>query len=294
MKNVVLLANPKSGTGKAAKYLELISEELKKNHVQIVSILADSAEATSKKLQEVLSGQVDAVMAIGGDGAVHLAIQELALSNIPLYVLPCGTGNDFARTGGPLDLDVTRAVRRMLETSPVEIDLGRTESEIGTRWFGQVLSTGFDSLVNERANRFSFIKGQIKYTIATLLELPLFRPYRYEMVTPGGTRKIPAMLIAVANGASYGGGMLICPSADRRDGLFEVMVLHPVSKVELLKVFPKVFKGKHVSHPAVEFIKVAKLTLESNAIAYADGEKIGSLPINIEIVPKALRVWETR
>ena len=294
MKNVVLLANPKSGTGKAAKYLELISEELKKNHVQIVSILADSAEATSKKLQEVLSGQVDAVMAIGGDGAVHLAIQELALSNIPLYVLPCGTGNDFARTGGPLDLDVTRAVKRMLETSPVEIDLGRTESEIGTRWFGQVLSTGFDSLVNERANRFSFVKGQIKYTIATLLELPLFRPYRYEMVTPGGTRKIPAMLIAVANGASYGGGMLICPSADRRDGLFEVMVLHPVSKVELLKVFPKVFKGKHVSHPAVEFIKVAKLTLESNAIAYADGEKIGSLPINIEIVPKALRVWETR
>ncbi len=294
MKIVVLLANPKSGTGKAAKYLELISEEFKKNHVQIVSILADSAEATSKKLQEVLSGQVDAVMAIGGDGAVHLAIQELALSNIPLYVLPCGTGNDFARTGGPLDLDVTRAVKRMLETSPVEIDLGRTESEIGTRWFGQVLSTGFDSLVNERANRFSFIKGQIKYTIATLLELPLFRPYRYEMVTPGGTRKIPAMLIAVANGASYGGGMLICPSADRRDGLFEVMVLHPVSKVELLKVFPKVFKGKHVSHPAVEFIKVAKLTLESNAIAYADGEKIGSLPINIEIVPKALRVWETR
>ena len=294
MKNVVLLANPKSGTGKAAKYLELISEEFKKNHVQIVSILADSAEATSKKLQEVLSGQVDAVMAIGGDGAVHLAIQELALSNIPLYVLPCGTGNDFARTGGPLDLDVTRAVKRMLETSPVEIDLGRTESEIGTRWFGQVLSTGFDSLVNERANRFSFVKGQIKYTIATLLELPLFRPYRYEMVTPGGTRKIPAMLIAVANGASYGGGMLICPSADRRDGLFEVMVLHPVSKVELLKVFPKVFKGKHGSHPAVEFIKVAKLTLESNAIAYADGEKIGSLPINIEIVPKALRVWETR
>ena len=294
MKNVVLLANPKSGTGKAAKYLELISEEFKKNHVQIVSILADSAEATSKKLQEVLSGQVDAVMAIGGDGAVHLVIQELALSNIPLYVLPCGTGNDFARTGGPLDLDVTRAVKRMLETSPVEIDLGRTESEIGTRWFGQVLSTGFDSLVNERANRFSFVKGQIKYTIATLLELPLFRPYRYEMVTPGGTRKIPAMLIAVANGASYGGGMLICPSADRRDGLFEVMVLHPVSKVELLKVFPKVFKGKHVSHPAVEFIKVAKLTLESNAIAYADGEKIGSLPINIEIVPKALRVWETR
>ncbi len=290
----MLLANPKSGTGKAAKYLELISEEFKKNHVQIVSILADSAEATSKKLQEVLSGQVDAVMAIGGDGAVHLAIQELALSNIPLYVLPCGTGNDFARTGGPLDLDVTRAVKRMLETSPVEIDLGRTESEIGTRWFGQVLSTGFDSLVNERANRFSFVKGQIKYTIATLLELPLFRPYRYEMVTPGGTRKIPAMLIAVANGASYGGGMLICPSADRRDGLFEVMVLHPVSKVELLKVFPKVFKGKHVSHPAVEFIKVAKLTLESNAIAYADGEKIGSLPINIEIVPKALRVWETR
>ena len=294
MKYVILLANPSSGSGKSDKYLKLFSEEFSQHGFQSLVINEQSATASLKKLQDKLALQIYGVVVIGGDGSVHLAIQELALSRIPLYVFPCGTGNDFARTGGSLDLDVSRAVNRMLQTSPIEIDLGRTESEIGTRWFGQVLSIGFDSLVNERANRFRFIRGQVKYTIATLLELPLFRPYRYEMVTLDAIRKIPAMLIAVANGASYGGGMLICPSADRRDGLFEVMVLHPVSKMELLKVFPKVFKGKHVSHPAVEFIKVAKLTLESNAIAYADGEKIGSLPINIEIVPKALRVWETR
>jgi diacylglycerol kinase (ATP) len=181
----------------------------------------------------------------------------------------------------------------MLTTKPTEIDLGRTHNETGSQWFGQVLSTGFDSLVNERANRFRFIKGQIKYTIATLLELPLFRPYKYQIITPKGTRNISAMLIAIANGPSYGGGMQICPAADRTDGFFDVMVLHPVSKFELLRVFPKVFQGKHINHPAVEFIRLSKLTLESEAVAYADGERIGALPMNIEIVPRALKVWRT-
>ena len=294
MKNVILLANPKSGSGKALKYSELIQGELTSRGLHPMLILEESADASRRKLTELVKQDIDAVMAIGGDGSVHLAIQVLALKGIPLYVFPCGTGNDFARTGGSLDLDVARAVNRMIETQPVQVDLGKTESAIGTRWFGQVLSTGFDSLVNERANGFRLIKGQIKYTIATLLELPLFRPYKYEITTPQGTRQVPAMLIAVANGASYGGGMLICPAADRRDGFFDVMVLHPVSKWELLKVFPKVFKGHHVNHPAVEFLRVSKLTLDSTAIAYADGEKIGALPINSEIVPNALWVWETR
>jgi diacylglycerol kinase (ATP) len=293
MKQVLLLGNPKSGRGKSALYMELFQRGFAAHGVATILVSGVSANENSRALHSSLSQNIDAVVVIGGDGSVHLAIQELALSEIPLYVFPCGTGNDFARTGGSLDLDVNRAVTRILETKPTEIDLGRTHSQTGSQWFGQVLSTGFDSLVNERANKFRFIKGQIKYTIATLLELPLFRPYEYQVITPACTRNIPAMLIAVANGASYGGGMQICPTADRTDGLFDVMVLHPVSKFELLRVFPKVFQGKHVNHPAVEFIRLAKLTLESDALAYADGERIGTLPINIEIVPRALKVWAT-
>jgi len=293
MKQVLLLGNQQSGRGKSGFYMELFEREFDAHGVATILVSGTSADENSRQLHNSLAGAIDSVVVIGGDGSVHLAIQALALSGIPLYVFPCGTGNDFARTGGSLDLDVTRAVKRMLTTKPTEIDLGRTHNETGSQWFGQVLSTGFDSLVNERANRFRFIKGQIKYTIATLLELPLFRPYKYQIITPKGTRNISAMLIAIANGPSYGGGMQICPAADRTDGFFDVMVLHPVSKYELLRVFPKVFQGKHVNHPAVEFIRLSKLTLESEAVAYADGERIGALPMNIEIVSRALKVWRT-
>jgi diacylglycerol kinase (ATP) len=293
LKSVILLANPKSGKGQARAYLEELVREFTLNGIATFPIVSDSALSASLEFVQALKTKPDAVIAIGGDGVVHLVIQELAQSLIPLYVVPCGTGNDFARTGGSLDLNVKRIVSRMLKTEPVWIDLGRTESTAGVRWFVQVLSTGFDSLVNERANGLGLIKGQIKYTIATLLELPFFKPFLYSMKTDNGSREFPAMLVAVANGPSYGGGMLICPSADRQDGLLEVMVLHPVNKLELLKVFPKVFKGDHVTHRAVEFIRVSRISLASGAIAYADGEKIGSLPIDIEIFPKALRVWQT-
>jgi len=100
-----------------------------------------------------------------------------------------------------------------------------------------------------------------------------------------------AMLIAVSNGCSYGGGMLVCPQADISDGLFDVMVLHPISKLEFIKVFPKVFKGTHISHPAVEIVRSKKVSITSDAVAYADGERIGQLPVSAECISGALSTW---
>ena len=99
------------------------------------------------------------------------------------------------------------------------------------------------------------------------------------------------MLIAVANGSSYGGGMLVCPDANMQDGLFDVMVLRPVSKFEFLKVFPKVFKGEHVSHPKVDIYRSRKVSLAAPAIAYADGERIGGLPVQAECMAGAGLSW---
>jgi diacylglycerol kinase (ATP) len=99
------------------------------------------------------------------------------------------------------------------------------------------------------------------------------------------------MLIAVSNGQSYGGGMKVTPDARIDDGIFDVMILGPVSTFEFLKVFPKVFSGDHVKHPAVKIMRGKKVTIEANAVAYADGERIGELPITAEIVPDALLTW---
>jgi diacylglycerol kinase (ATP) len=172
-------------------------------------------------------------------------------------------------------------------TDATPIDLGMVDSE----WFGAILSTGFDSVVNERANTMSWPKGPMKYNLAIAMELPRFKPLSYTIELDTQLLQVEAILIAVANGKSYGGGMLVCPDASMSDGLFDVMILHPVRKVEFIIVFPKVFKGSHKGHPQVRFYRSARVSISSAAVAYADGERIGGLPVRAECMAGAGLSW---
>jgi diacylglycerol kinase (ATP) len=175
----------------------------------------------------------------------------------------------------------------VLNNSPERIDLGLVDSE----WFGAILSTGFDSIVNERANKLSWPRGAMKYNAAIAFELPKFKPVDYQIKLDGEVVETPAMLIAIANGSSYGGGMRVCPDASMVDGLFDVMVLRPVSKFEFLKVFPRVFAGTHIRHHAVDIYRASKVELQAEAIAYADGERVGGLPVTAECLAGAGLSW---
>lgn len=288
---LILLAHPSSGSGKCVLYAE---EFAKSASQQGVITLLISKETAEESIEAVLAvrNEVDALVVIGGDGSFHIALQAIAGSKCPLYVIPMGTGNDFARTNNEISTDIDFVLQRILHEHPKWIDLGKIRVGTEHSWYGQVLSTGFDSLVNRRANQMRIIKGQIKYTIATLLELPKFKPIRYRISIDGQVIETDAMLVSVANGATYGGGMKIVPDADRHDGLLDVMILKRVSKFELLRVFPKVFSGAHKNHPAVSFHQTRNFTLEAAALAYADGEFVGSLPISGEVAPYSLLTWE--
>ena len=99
------------------------------------------------------------------------------------------------------------------------------------------------------------------------------------------------MLVAVGNGSSYGGGMQVCPAADMTDGLFDVTVLGPISKIEFLRVFPQVYSGRHVEHPAVTVRRAACVSLAASGVtAYADGERVALLPVTCDVVPGALQL----
>jgi diacylglycerol kinase (ATP) len=178
-------------------------------------------------------------------------------------------------------------LERVITTQPSPIDLGIVDGE----WFGAILSTGFDAVVNEKANTMKWPKGPMKYNAAIAIELPRFKPRHFEIILDDRTISTEAMLIAVANGRSYGGGMQVCPNAKIDDGLFDVMVLHPVSKLEFVKVFPRVFAGNHLSHPAVEIVRSKSVRIESEAVAYADGERIGQLPFSAECISSAVHTW---
>lgn len=283
----LVLSNPTSGGGAGQRYRELTLELLKERSIPFRDITSSSYTAAQEELRRSLNDQIKGVIVVGGDGMVHLAVQELALSKTPLALVPAGTGNDFART---LGLNLEKPLENLkfaLLRSPEAVDLG----VVNDRFFAEILSTGFDSIVNERANSFKRIKGRMKYNIAILLVLSTFKPKTYRFRIDGITFESKAMLIAVSNGQSYGAGMRITPDASINDGQFDVMILGPVSRFEFLRVFPKVFTGKHVSHPAVKILKGKEVDIDSDAVAYADGERIGDLPIRARVAPQSLLTW---
>ncbi len=284
-----LVVNPISGSGKGAVVASHVEKFLLSHQIEFEIVTGDSAETLISKLKDFLarSPECSGVIAVGGDGVLHLALQILIPQQIPLAMIPAGTGNDFVRTlGWPLD-NLDGYLLHIVSNPPKTIDAGLVDA----RWFGAILSTGFDSVVNEKANTMRWPKGPNKYNAAIAIELPRFQPRHYEIDLDDRHISTQAMLIAVANGRSYGGGMLVCPQADIHDGLFDVMILHPVSKIEFLKVFPRVFKGTHITHPAVEIIRSKRVTIRATAVAYADGERLGETPLTAECVNGALQTW---
>ena len=280
--------NPSAGHGRGITVGEKVIEYFA-SHQLIYQVLSGSSAAELRSQLEIFlsSHECDGVISVGGDGLAHLILQLVVPLHIPFAIMPAGTGNDIVRTlGWSLD-EVDGYLDRVTTTAAQPIDLGNVDGE----WFAAILSTGFDSVVNERANRLSWPKGPQRYNVAIALELPKFKPLTYEISLDTHSITTEAMLIAIGNGRSYGGGMYICPQAQMHDGLFDVMVLEPVSKVEFLKVFPQVYSGSHISHPKVKILRSRRVSLIADAIAYADGERIGPAPISAECVPNAGLTW---
>lgn len=284
----LIAINPHSGNGRGAVVASHVTTFLSTAGVDYQSLAASSAEELTRLLtNELDSLKYQGVIAVGGDGLAHLALQACVPRHVPFAIVPAGTGNDFVRTLGWSLTEIEPFLTRVISTAPTPIDLGNVDSE----WFGAILSTGFDSVVNERANQLRWPKGPQRYNVAIALELPKFRPIEYEITCDAMTFSTKAMLVAVGNGKSYGGGMNVCPQAQLHDGLFDVVILEPVSKVEFIKTFPKVYSGSHIHHPRVRSMRAKKVTISANAVAYADGERIGPAPISAECVKDAGLTW---
>ncbi len=284
----LVVINPHSGNGRGAVVAEKVTRFLSQRGADYQSLAAKSARALSDDLQKALATHdYRGVIAVGGDGLAHLVLQHAVPAHLPFLVIPAGTGNDFVRSMGWSLENVEPILENAMDEDPQPIDLGNVDSE----WFGAILSTGFDSVVNEKANQLTWPKGPQRYNVAIALELARFKAIEYEIVCDGNLLKTEAMLVAIGNGKSYGGGMNICPQAQLNDGLFDVVILEPVSKVEFLKVFPKVYSGSHLSHPAVKTLRAEKVSINARAVAYADGERIVPAPISAQCVKGAGLTW---
>jgi diacylglycerol kinase (ATP) len=260
---------------------------------EVVDVSAQTYREARRGAEQAVDDGVDTVVVVGGDGLVHLGVNLVAGRDAALAVVAAGTGNDFARNLGLPVRDPEAAVALIGCGKPRVIDAGRAAGSNGDQaWFAGVLGAGFDAVVTDRASRMRWPKGQMRYNLAILRELPVFKPIPYVIDLDGKRIETQAMLVAVANTTSFGGGMKVCPDADVTDGLFDVLVLRGISIPQFLRTFPKVFSGAHVTHEAVEIHRCARVRLEAEGIrSQADGEPFGQLPLDIEVVPGALRVW---
>ncbi len=288
----LIVANESAGRGKARKIIDDLTSLLKVDGQIYKIVNTESSEATRKLIEvELASENYKVLIAIGGDGLVNLCIQFVALKQISFTVIAAGTGNDFARAVGTYGKSVSEIYEVIKSTSAKKIDLGLIKGASAEQWYVQVLSTGFDALVNSLANAVSWPKGRIKYTYCTLRALARFKPISYELDVDGQHITTSAMLVAVANGKTYGGGMKICPDASNSDGYFDIFIVYPVSRMVLLTIFPKVFFGKHLPHPKIEILRGKRVYISGNTFAHADGEFISDLPISITNVPNSLNTW---
>ncbi|AQA22589.1 diacylglycerol kinase [Rhodococcus sp. MTM3W5.2] len=284
MRSVTVLTNPAAGNGHAPEAAAAAIARLRELGVQVTEIEGDSAAEALELARKAVADGTDALVAAGGDGLISIAWQALAQSGIPLGIIPGGTGNDHARLFHiPVD-DPAAAADVIARGTTETIDLGK----IGDRWFGTVLSSGFDSLVTDRANRLRWPRGPMRYNVAMLVELAQLRPIPYRIVLDDQTIELDAAMVTVGNGTSYGGGMLITPNAEVTDGLLDVTVVAAGSRLRLVRLFPTVYKGTHVDLDEVQTFRSRRVRLEAAGItAYADGERVAPLPIDIEAVPGA-------
>jgi diacylglycerol kinase (ATP) len=287
-RKIALVVNPTSGRGLGARVAPVVRQRLEAGGLTVDLYETTCAEDVGRISAEVIASGADGVALVGGDGTLHLGAQVLAKSGMPFGVIPAGTGNDFARGLGVPLKDPVAAADLIVAGKTRKIDLGTAAGEFITT----VVAGGFDSLVNKRANAMTWPKGNARYTVATLAELRTFKPLSYVVTVDGERIETDAMLVAVGTGPTYGGGLQICAGAEIDDGLLDLTIIKPVSRLTLLQMFPKLAKGTHLGHPAVHTLRGREVRLESPTVtAYGDGELLGPLPIDIGIAPGALIVY---
>lgn len=293
MQQLGLIINPTSGKGNGKVHGELAKKTFIEAGVDVLDLSADTFEAARAKAQAAIkAGKLDGLVVAGGDGMAHLGANLCAGTGLPMGLIACGTGNDAARTLGLPVVDGEAGAKVILDNITRCVDLGHGTNEDRDFYFFGSISAGFDAVVNARANKWSWPKGPSRYILAMLRELAVFRPLKYTAVVDGAKRDIEAMLCAVANARSFGGGMLIAPEASIEDGELDLFIVHPLSRPAFLKMFPKVYTGGHVTHPAVEIVRAKNLSINAgNVPTFADGEYVGSKPVNIKVAPQTLNVF---
>lgn len=295
MRRMTLVVNPASGHGRGRRRLPDVVTRLRSAGIVVEGHAAESWEDAGRLCTQAVSDGCDGLLVAGGDGMAHLGYNACAGTGVPFGIIPTGTGNDFARAVG-VPHGWTGAVDAVIAGNTRTVDLmdvtGALSRGESHTYVGSVISTGFDERVAQRAERLPVDLGAPTYAFAVLQELRSFTPLAYDLVIDGERRTLRAMLVAVANAGVFGGGIRIAPDFDLTDSLLDVTIVHPVPRRTLLALFPRLFTGSFVTHPAIERLRARTVTVDvEGGLASADGEPLGPTPLTCSTASGALDVF---
>ena len=266
-----LVINPNAG-GAVKRASALTINYLQNNSIDYQVLSAKTPEQMQANL---LKEKPVTVIIIGGDGTLQSVLKYAVDREAKLIVIPAGSGNDAARKLGLTSKKISEILDQGLKLEKYRaIDAVSVQTNLGNFVTIGTLSAGLDSFVNKKANQFK-LGGFLKYPMALIRMLPGFSAVEYELIIEGKTEKFRGMLCSLTNSGIFGGGMKIVPEAKVDDSIFELFKVSKISKLELLTVFPRVYLGTHLSHPAVLVQRVESLQLKAEVEIYADGELLG-------------------
>ena len=315
---IALLSNPSSGRGRHSAADEVARRVLREAGHEVLHVRGSSYEqarhAGKTLLEDGSSHGVEALVVVGGDGMVHLGVDIVATTGVPLGIVATGTGNDIARHFDLPSRDAAASAHIINQAlsgngAVIATDAIYASRPDGTllapqrRWSLAVVSAGLDAAVNARANTLTWPAREGRYVRAFTAELAALAPYGYRVTSDEGTWEGPALLLAAANTRYIGGGMDLAPHADPTDGLLEVLRLDPVGRPHLVSLFSRLFKGTHLTDSAVHIERSRVVTIEAldertgrdrglrpPPHPFADGEPLAELPLRLEAVPDAVRL----
>ncbi|MDO5499842.1 MAG: diacylglycerol kinase family protein [Propionibacteriaceae bacterium] len=303
---LTLVVNPRAGRGRAAKLLPQVCRELLRG-MPGAALRVHQTATFSEARQRCISAAenarpahdgvpADALLVMGGDGMMTLGVNACADTDVPLGLIPAGTGNDMVRGLGIRVFNPVQAAHWVISGRTRRVDTLRVEGDLvggaEIRSVGTAVATGYAAMVNRRANHLKLPIGGLRYAAAALSELARFEPLTYHLTIDGRHRVVPAMFVAIANAPYFGGGMKIAPTAEITDGKLNLTIVHPVSRNTLLRLLPTVFSGRFVHDPAVEQLTATEVIVDGAGLyGMGDGEELGDAPLKISVAPRSLTVF---
>ncbi|ERI95637.1 lipid kinase, YegS/Rv2252/BmrU family [Clostridiales bacterium oral taxon 876 str. F0540] len=291
--NHLFIINPAAGKGKTLKFIPLIEKIFQHRNEKYIIEVTKGVGHASELVRKYCSEEDYRVYSVGGDGTLNEVLNGIVNTNSSLAVIPCGSGNDFIKSiyNYSKREKIEDIFLKMIDGKDKYIDLGK----VNNRYFINIASVGFDAEVAYNAiklKKLPFIGGTLAYILGIIITVFKYKSPDLKINIDNRQFNMKALLVAVANGRYYGGGINVTPKAEIDDGIFNICNIEEVSKPKILILFPKVIKGTHSKIKEVHFTNGKNIKLTSpNEISFnIDGEISRGKEVEFIMIPNGIKI----